>query len=141
MLTKKAPAKTKAKIATNSTTILQNADIVKQIPVPKSINNTKTVTVESKTNASPKKNQTKTKIIVQFDAGFSNELYIRGSGADLKWNKGQKLINVKSDEWVWESNASFSPCEFKILLNDHTYENGENHPLNEGATIRYTPKF
>jgi hypothetical protein len=88
-----------------------------------------------------KKNPSKTKITIRFDAGFSNDLYIRGKGADLKWEKGLKLVNIKHDEWVWETNAKFAHCEFKILINDKVYENGENHQLHEGTSVHYTPDF
>jgi hypothetical protein len=83
----------------------------------------------------------KTRIVVKYDCGFSNTLYIRGSGANLNWNKGQKLQNVARDEWVWETSAPFKECEFKVLLNDVNYEVGENHHLTSGMAIQYTPKF
>lgn len=88
-----------------------------------------------------KKNSVKTKIIIKYNAGFPNQLFIRGEGASLSWDKGQKLVNVKADEWTWETTQNFSQCQFKILLNDQVYEKGENHLLNEGALIQYTPSF
>lgn len=88
-----------------------------------------------------KKTTVKTKIVVKYDVGFQNQLFIRGSGADLSWERGNLLRNTKSDEWIWECNGSFSPCEFKILINDQYYELGENHPLECGASIQFSPKF
>lgn len=85
--------------------------------------------------------QEKTKIIVKCDVGFGNALYIRGKGAGLNWEKGKKLTNISADEWVWESDASFETCEFKVLINDERYENGDNHRLYKGASIRYSPSF
>lgn len=83
----------------------------------------------------------KTRILVKYDCGFSNALYIRGSGANLNWNKGQMLKNIAADEWVWETAAPFKECEFKVLLNDSIYESGDNHRLAPGMAIQYTPKF
>lgn len=90
-----------------------------------------------------KKKTTKetTKITIKHDCGFSNALFIRGHGADLSWNKGHPLKNVKADEWVWESKQPFTLCEFKILLNDKIYEAGDNHLLSFGEELVYSPNF
>lgn len=97
-------------------------------------------TTQSLAGAEKKKNP-KTKITIKYDVGFSNQLFIRGKGATLSWDKGQPLKNVKPDEWVWETDASFTSCEFKVLINDTCYECGTNHTLSMGATIVYTPSF
>ncbi len=82
-----------------------------------------------------------TRITVKFDAGFPNNLFIRGRGADLNWDKGIQLSNVRADEWVWETDRPFTTCEFKILINDELYEAGENHVLQCGSQMIYTPRF
>lgn len=82
-----------------------------------------------------------TRVVVKFDVGFGNGLYIRGSGAGLSWEKGILLRNHKADEWVWEPSFPFATCEFKILINDKIFEAGENHPLTFGSSIQYRPKF
>lgn len=86
-------------------------------------------------------NKTKTRITVKYDVGFNNVLYLRGQGANLSWDRGVALKNVKADEWVWETDANFSSGEFKVLINDRLYETGTNHPFKAGANINYTPKF
>lgn len=83
----------------------------------------------------------KTRITVKFDAGFGNHLYLRGKGANLCWEKGVALKNVKHDEWFWETDLAFTSCEFKVLMNDKHYEIGDNHTLTCGASIQYTPRF
>lgn len=88
-----------------------------------------------------KARQLKTKVTIKYDAGFPNQLYIRGKGANLSWDKGMLLKNTKPDEWVWETDASFNHCEFKILINDNQYEEGDNHLVTAGATIVFTPCF
>lgn len=81
------------------------------------------------------------RVIIKYDVGFRNSLYVRGKGANLSWDKGVPLKNIKADEWIWEPEAPFSQCEFKVLINDSCYEAGENHHLNPGMKIQYTPKF
>lgn len=88
-----------------------------------------------------KKGAYKTRITIKYDVGFHNQLFIRGKGANLSWDKGQPLKNIKHDEWLWETDANFTSCEFKILINDRVYENGANHHLNAGSTLLYTPHF
>lgn len=88
-----------------------------------------------------RKPHNKTRIIIKYDVGFNNQLHIRGKGANLNWEKGQLLKNVKADEWMWETDAHFSQCEFKVLINDANYETGENHLLNCGSSVIYTPHF
>lgn len=83
----------------------------------------------------------KTRIIIKYDVGFNNTLFLRGKGANLNWDKGVSLKNVKKDEWIWETDTPFTTGEFKVLINDNHYEIGENHPLTCGANIHYTPKF
>ena len=91
---------------------------------------------------SQKKKKSLTRVIVQFDAGFPNSLFLRGEGAPgLSWEKGVELKNLKPDEWVWECEAPFSAGEFKVLINDQIFELGENHQLQPESTVRINPKF
>lgn len=83
----------------------------------------------------------KTRILVKYDVGFNNSITIRGKGAGLNWDRGLSLKNIKNDEWVWETDTPFTTGEFKVLINDTKYEQGENHTLRCGASIQYTPKF
>ena len=82
-----------------------------------------------------------TRITIKYDVGFANALYIRGKGANLSWDRGVQLKNTKPDEWVWETDSTFNKGEFKVLINDKHYENGENHTLTPGTNVTYTPKF
>ncbi len=92
------------------------------------------------TSAKPKATGT-TRVIIHFNCGFNNNLYIRGQGANLSWDKGHLLKNVRADEWIWETTAPFTRAEFKILINDKDYENGENHIIRNGDNFEYTPHF
>jgi len=83
----------------------------------------------------------RTRILVKYDVGFKNYLYIRGSGGGLSWTKGLPLKNTGRDEWIWDIQLPFTSCEFKILINDEHYEQGENHRISNGKTFQYTPRF
>lgn len=105
-----------------------------------SVSNQKAV-AQKKDYLPSEKEKSKTRITIKYDAGFPNQLYIRGNGAGLKWDKGTLLKNANTDEWVWETDGPFSTFEFKILINDNQYEVGENHQAHYGANILYSPKF
>lgn len=97
--------------------------------------------IEKKSYPTPDLKKGKTRITIKYDAGYPNDLYIRGKGANLSWEKGQKLKNSNHDEWIWETDLPFTTCEFKILINDCHYEAGDNHHLASGTSILYTPNF
>jgi hypothetical protein len=106
----------------------------------------KAPTKESATSAIPnndkKKIKTnKTRVVIHCDVGFNNHIYIRGVGADLSWDKGMLLQNTAPDEWVWETDKPFNACEFKVLINDSQYEQGDNHALICEKGLDYQPRF
>jgi hypothetical protein len=83
-----------------------------------------------------------TKIVVKYNCGFPNNLFLRGEGIpDVTWEKGVQLTCVKENEWVWETTAPFKHAKFKILINDKQYETGENHSIDCGKSIILTPNF
>lgn len=152
MLTKKENIKDEMKNnknAKNNTSISSQGTHNSCCPPIKTENqsNQKTAYISQSTKQQPtnlytdKQTRSKTCITVKYDVGYPNQLYIRGKGANLSWDKGQLLKNTKPDEWVWETDAPFTNCEFKVLINDHVYENGDNHHLNVGSNILYTPHF
>ena len=92
-------------------------------------------------NLSKNKNNQNTKVIFNCDIGFKNELFIRGCGAGLSWEKGQKLKNISADKWEWNCCESFDSCECKVLINDCEYECGQNHKICCGDCQNIKPKF
>lgn len=126
MTTKKLARESKKETATQQTFSYSPA-------TPKSISSISRSTEKNKTVSG--------KIIVKYDCGFGNAIYIRGNGSNLSWEKGQILKNTKPDEWTWELDISSPIGEFKVLLNDTEYEVGTNHILEQGSTIQFTPQF
>lgn len=97
---------------------------------------------QKKNNGGKSCESVRTAVIIQFDCGYSNQLYIRGEGSDLlSWEQGIPLQNVNCSEWVWETDAPFEVIYFKVLINDEIFEAGENHQLICGNTFEYTPRF
>lgn len=114
---------------------------LKNAPIQNSNLHHSTVRASSTSCISKSKETKLTRIIINYDVGFNNSLYIRGQGANLNWEKGIQLKNTKSDEWVWETECAFANAEFKILINDKTFETGPNHSLQYGSKITYKPQF
>lgn len=84
----------------------------------------------------------KTKIVAHIDCGFTNNLFIRGEGVStLSWDKGIQMKNIGPNEWVWESDRPFSTMQFKVLVNDSWYEQGNNHTVAFGQEMDFTPQF
>ena len=82
-----------------------------------------------------------TQIIVHYDCGFGNHLFIRGEHGGLNWSAGKPLHNIKASEWTFEIPTFFTECAFKILINDQHYEQGDNHHITCGKVITIEPKF
>ncbi len=82
-----------------------------------------------------------TRIIIHCNCGFKNNIFIRGQGAGLSWEKGIMLKNLGPDLWQWETDKAINFLEFKVLINDTHYELGENHVLTKEGTAEFTPRF
>ena len=88
-----------------------------------------------------KKQPIVTKIIAKVDAGFGNQLCIRGGGSGLSWDAGVLMENVGADEWVWSSTKVSGELEFKVLINDYSWSSGPNGVVFPGATVVFEPTF
>lgn len=89
----------------------------------------------------PAKKPIVTTVIARIDAGFGNQVYIRGNSSGLTWDAGDLMENVSADEWVWQSTAVTSELEFKVLINDEIWSDGDNGVVFPGATVVFEPAF
>ncbi|MDR2030261.1 MAG: hypothetical protein LBP65_02240 [Puniceicoccales bacterium] len=80
------------------------------------------------------------RICVHCDVGFGNTLTIRGNAGGLCWCKGLPLCNRGADCWCWGSEKPLCG-EYKLLINDATWELGENHRFCPGEVQKITPSF
>ena len=84
---------------------------------------------------------TKTTIAARVDVGFGNNLYIRGEGAGLSWDVGILMKNLSPYEWAWETKTANKPVEYKLLINDEIWANGENQFARPDETSITAPTF
>jgi hypothetical protein len=85
--------------------------------------------------------ETKTRVVVCAPAGSKEPIFLRGDAAGLSWSKGIQLDHVSGNEWIWETHEPLGRMEFKVLLNDKVWEEGNNHVVEGGKTVEYTAKF
>ena len=133
--TKRAVKKIAAKKATKEV-------VAKKAPAkkvsPKKAPAKKTVAPKAK---SPTKKALQTSIIARVDVGFGNQLYIRGTGAGLSWDKGLPLDNVSSYEWAFATTKAKSDVVFKFLINDELWAEGDNVTVAKGGSSISSPVF
>lgn len=81
-----------------------------------------------------------TTVIARVDIGWGNQLYIRGEGGGLSWERGQ-LMDWSNDAWSWSSSNASGEVTFKFALNDQHWSEGENLTVPSGGTSISTPVF
>ena len=82
-----------------------------------------------------------TTIVARINVGWGNQVFVRGQGGGLSWERGLPMTCNASEEWVWISTAGDPAFEFKYLLNDIFWENGGNHTVSRGDTHVHEPLF
>ena len=108
------------------------------------VSTSKKNTCKSCCDKSHEKINKKTPIIIRahVDVGFGNRLFLRGDGCGLSWDNGIEMLPVADDCWEWRSECCDMPScfEFKFLINDQEWSNGENY-LAVGQTTDVSPSF
>lgn len=82
-----------------------------------------------------------TKVTARVDVGFGNQLFIRGEGNGLSWERGQPLRCLESAAWVWSAASAGEESVFKLLLNDEIWCSGENVRIRPGGQVEIVPRF
>lgn len=82
-----------------------------------------------------------TTIIARVDAGFGNQIFLRGEGAGLSWEKGVEMENVGASEWRYVFPCGEARVEAKCLLNDADWAVGTNFVITPGETVVVVPRF
>ncbi len=81
-----------------------------------------------------------TTIEAKVDVGFGNNLFVRGEGPGLSWDRGVPLKCIDPDTWQWSVPAG-DPLKFKLLLNDAVWAKGEDLVARPGQRLEITPAF
>lgn len=79
-------------------------------------------------------------IEARIDVGFGNNLFVRGQGAGLSWERGLPLENVDSKTWRLTVPAK-DKVQFKLLINDSVWAQGEDLVATPGKKVEVTPAF
>lgn len=87
------------------------------------------------------KSEKLTTVRANIDVGFGNSLYIRGTGDGLSWDEGTPLECIDASTWAWSTTKAGSKIEFKLLLNDTVWAQGENITVTPGDSIQTSPAF
>ncbi len=82
-----------------------------------------------------------TTITAKIDIGFGNLLYLRGEGPGLSWDKGIVMACVSDNEWQSVIAESARPISFKFLVNDLTWNVGEDYVTQPGTKVVLEPTF
>jgi hypothetical protein len=99
----------------------------------------------AKTPATPSKvaaraRSVSTVIEAKIDVGFGNQLFVRGQGPGLSWDRGIPLECVDSKTWRLTVPAE-ETLLFKLLLNDSVWAKGEDVVVTPGQRVEITPAF
>lgn len=100
----------------------------------------------AKKAASPAKNKAAaeppaTFISAQIDIGFGNHLTLRGEGPGLSWDHGVVMDNVGNSLWTASVKGATQPVVFKVLVNDLTWNTGNDYVVEPGQSITVYPTF
>ena len=79
-------------------------------------------------------------IEAKIDVGYGNNLFVRGQGGGLSWDRGLPLQNVDSKTWRLIVPAK-DKVQFKFLINDAIWCQGEDLVAAPGKKLEVTPAF
>ena len=80
-------------------------------------------------------------ISAKIEIGFGNQLFLRGEGPGLSWDKGVAMDCIGSDLWAATIKGALSPVAFKVLVNDLTWSTGSDYLVEPGQSVTVTPTF
>lgn len=80
-------------------------------------------------------------ISAQIDIGFGNQLFVRGTGPGLTWDRGLAMDCVGTGLWTISVKNAAEPVTFKVLVNDLSWSSGEDFVVAPGQSVTITPSF
>jgi len=91
--------------------------------------------------ASPPDEVLLTRVVAQVDVGFGHTLAVRGDAAPLSWERGWWAWPVAADRWelvLTEVSGSFA---FKTLVDDQTWQVGDDVSADAGQEVLIRPTY
>lgn len=72
------------------------------------------------------------RVVVKFDGNEGDKLYIRGTGPGMShWGQAIEM-RKEGNLWIYDSTEPFDTFEFKFMLNNQLWEEGDNHSISTG---------
>lgn len=136
---KKAAAKKTVAPAKSKSVVKKTA--VKKTSAPKKATPKSTAPTKKKTAAKKKAPVSKTIITAKIDIDFGNTLYLRGDGPGLSWDVGVPMNSVSADEWSVTLSGATSQIIFKFLVNDISWNVGDDYVVDPGSDVTLAPAF
>lgn len=135
-----APAKktaTKKVAATKKASAPAKKAVTKKAAVKK----TTTKKVAAKKTSAKKAVAKATVISAKIDVGFGNTLFVRGEGPGLSWDAGVPMNSVDADTWSATITGAKTEVSFKFLVNDISWNEGEDYVVAAGSEVTVSPSF
>ncbi|MBE0543277.1 MAG: hypothetical protein IH623_18180 [Verrucomicrobia bacterium] len=79
-------------------------------------------------------------IEARIDVGYGNNLFLRGQGGGLSWERGIPLKCLDGQTWQWSGKVEDN-VKFKLLLNDCVWSQGDDFVAAPGQRLQVTPAF
>jgi hypothetical protein len=80
-------------------------------------------------------------ISAKIDLGFGQHLYLRGEGPGLSWQHGLAMDCIGADLWTITIKNAAEPVVFKVLVDDVTWNQGQDFITAPGQSITVVPTF
>ena len=75
------------------------------------------------------------------DVGYGHAVFVRGSGYPLSWERGEPATWEEGEVWTLRLAGVTGTLELKALIDDSTWEQGDNHQVEPGETLDAKPEF
>ncbi|HET7535320.1 MAG TPA: hypothetical protein VFJ90_02635 [Candidatus Didemnitutus sp.] len=105
------------------------------------LKNAKTSVAPAKKVSPSRSEPPATFISAKVDIGFGNHLYLRGEGPGLSWDRGLAMDCIGADLWAVTIKGASAPVSFKILVNDLSWNSGNDYVVEPGQSVTVAPTF
>lgn len=82
-----------------------------------------------------------TRVIADHDPGAGHTLWLRGGVAPLSWDAGWPMHALTAARWRFVTSELMGTVEVKTLIDDATWQMGENAVVEAGAELTLTPSY
>jgi len=141
---KKAAAAKKTAAPAKKKTATKKVAAKKAVPAKKAVTKKALAKkVAAKKAPTKKKSVAKSKTIItaKIDIGFGNTLFLRGDGPGLSWDAGVPMNSVDDDTWTATITGATSQVIFKFLVNDITWNVGDDYVIDPSSEVILAPSF